>query len=221
MEQNHVATEQKQAEAAIARETAQAKERANSEAGQGESHEGSSPAVEESCKEAIQLPPILLMYDGHGSHTTLEWVTLARSNNIILFFLPPHTTHWLQPLDVGCFGPLQTVWFNRCDEILDETGEGMEMKEVVTEYFVARRKVFKSMNILKAWKNSGLCPLNPDMFTALDFTPSHSSSTQCHAPSYFPSKMPHAPDASSDDGMFDPAVFQNIIKITDNDSDDS
>jgi hypothetical protein len=97
----------------------------------------------------------------------------------------------------------------------------MEMKEVVTEYFVARREAFKSTNILKAWKNSGLCPLNPDMFTALDFAPSHSSSTQRHAPSSFPSKMPHAPDTSSNDGMFNPAVFQNIIEITDNDSDDS
>jgi hypothetical protein len=112
MEWNHVTTEQEQAEAAIAQEMAQEKERANSEAGQGESHEGGSPTVEESCEEAIQLPPILLMYNGHGSHTTLDWVTLAHSNNIILFCLPPHTTHRLQPLDVGCFGLLQTAWFN-------------------------------------------------------------------------------------------------------------
>ena len=150
-------------------------------------------------------------------HTPL-WIgslrlTLARENNIILFCLPPHTTHRLQPLDVGCFGPLQTAWFNQCDEILDETGEGMEMKDVVSEYFVARRKVFKSENILKAWKNSGLRPLNPDIFRSSDFAPSHSSSTQRHAPSSFPSKMPHAADASSDDGTFDAAMFQHVIEV--------
>ena len=94
VEQNRVATEQEQAEAAIAQE----KERptaANSDAGQGESGvlEGGGQAVEESCEETIKLPPILLIYDGHGSHTTLDWVTLARSNNIILFCVPPHTTH--------------------------------------------------------------------------------------------------------------------------------
>ncbi|KAF8805525.1 CENP-B protein, partial [Phlegmacium glaucopus] len=100
--------------------------------------------------------------DGHGSHTTLNWITLAQANNIILYCLPPHTTHRLQPLDVGCFGPLQTAWFNRCDDILDETGEPMEMKDVVREYFVARRKAFKSENIFQAWKKSGLHPLNPD-----------------------------------------------------------
>jgi hypothetical protein len=40
-----------------------------------------------------ELPPILLIYDGHGSHTTLEWITHARANNDILFCLIPHTTH--------------------------------------------------------------------------------------------------------------------------------
>jgi hypothetical protein len=42
--------------------------------------------------------PILLIYDGHGSHNTLELIELAREHNIILFCLPPHTTHKLQPL---------------------------------------------------------------------------------------------------------------------------
>ena len=89
------------------------------------------------------------------------------------------------------------------------------MREVVTEYFVARRKAFKSENILKAWKNSGLRPLNPDVFKSSDFAPCHSSSTQRHAPPSFPSKMLHATDASSVDGLFDAAMFQNIIKDND------
>ena len=168
--------------------------------------------------DGLKLPPILLIYDGHGSHTTLDWITLARANNIILYCLPPHTTHRLQPLDVGCFGPLQIAWFNRCDEILDETGEPMEMKEVVREYFEARRKAFKSENIFQAWKKSGLCPLNADLFTASDFAPSHSSSTVCHAPQSFPSRMPHVPDASSDDDTFDPAQFQHLVPVDRDDS---
>ncbi|KAF8817131.1 hypothetical protein BYT27DRAFT_7229086 [Phlegmacium glaucopus] len=45
--------------------------------------------------EDLPEPPIMLIYDGHGSHTTLEWVNLARENTIILFCLPPHTTHCL------------------------------------------------------------------------------------------------------------------------------
>ena len=48
--------------------------------------------------------PILLVLDGHGSHDTLPIIDLALSHGIIIFCLPPHTTHKLQPLDVGVFG---------------------------------------------------------------------------------------------------------------------
>ncbi|KAJ4466261.1 DDE superfamily endonuclease-domain-containing protein [Lentinula aciculospora] len=80
-------------------------------------------------KEASGLSdkPIVLLFDGHQSHISKEWVDLALENNIVLLCLPSHTTHRLQPLDVGCFGPLQTAWFNRCDEILEETGEPMPL----------------------------------------------------------------------------------------------
>jgi hypothetical protein len=66
----------------------------------------------------------------------------------------------------------------------------MEMKDVVTEYFRVRKKAFKETTILKAWKNAGLRPINPNIFTAADFAPSHGSSIKCQAPSTFPSRMP-------------------------------
>jgi phage gp16-like protein len=102
---------------------------------------------------------------------------------------------------------LQIALFNRCDEILDETGEKIDMRDVVKEYFAARRKAFKPTTIQQAWRKSGLRPLNPDLFTPSDFAPSHSSSTVSHTPLSFPQRMPHVPDASSDDGMFDPSLI--------------
>ena len=87
----------------------------------------------------------------------------------------------------------------------------MNLRDVVKEYFVVRRKAFKSTTIQQAWRKSGLCPINPDVFTPSDFAPSHSSSTVSHAPLSFPLRMPHVPDASSDDGMFDPSLFQPVV----------
>ena len=78
--------------------------------------------------------PILLIYDGHGSHETSELCHLAQDNNIILFCLPPHTTHKLQPLDVGVFGPFQRGWIDGCDEIVEDTGEEMPCQDFVWEY---------------------------------------------------------------------------------------
>jgi hypothetical protein len=34
----------------------------------------------------------------------------AKEQKIILFVLPAHTSHILQPLDVACFGPFQKIY---------------------------------------------------------------------------------------------------------------
>jgi hypothetical protein len=45
----------------------------------------------------------LLICDGYGSHITFEFTNFCEKHGIILFILPPHTSHFLQPLDVGVF----------------------------------------------------------------------------------------------------------------------
>ncbi|CAG4977347.1 unnamed protein product [Parnassius apollo] len=42
--------------------------------------------------------PVLLVYDGHGSHIDLNVVELAIRSNVTKLKLPPHTSHILQPL---------------------------------------------------------------------------------------------------------------------------
>lgn len=49
--------------------------------------------------------PKILVLDGHKSHITSDIVQLARSNEIWIICLPPHSTHVLQPLDVAVFKP--------------------------------------------------------------------------------------------------------------------
>lgn len=66
--------------------------------------------------------PILLIYDGHGSHETHPMHQLAVNNNIILLSLSPHTTHKLQPLDVRVFGPFWHAWVDRYDKVLEDIG---------------------------------------------------------------------------------------------------
>jgi len=65
--------------------------------------------------------PILLILDGHGSHESVKIIDLALTHNIMVLCLPPHTTHMLQPLDVGVFGPFAREWSEECDRIVDET----------------------------------------------------------------------------------------------------
>jgi len=47
--------------------------------------------------------PVLLFFDGHYSHVSLELIRAAWQNNVYLLCLPPNTTPIFQLLDVGVF----------------------------------------------------------------------------------------------------------------------
>src|SRR6266536_1261664 len=49
----------------------------------------------------------MLIFDGHGSHILDNFTWFCWQKNIVPFRLPAHTTHLLQPLDVGIFQPLK------------------------------------------------------------------------------------------------------------------
>ena len=58
--------------------------------------------------------PLLLMLDGHSSQYQPELLRIAASEGIIIFCLPPHSTHLLQPLDGCTFGSLKRHWAEEC-----------------------------------------------------------------------------------------------------------
>ena len=64
------------------------------------------PAVDSLLSEG----PVVLFVDGHHSHLSLPLVRTAREKGVHIFCLPPHTTHVLQPLDVGVYGPVKKAW---------------------------------------------------------------------------------------------------------------
>jgi hypothetical protein len=45
----------------------------------------------------------------------IEW---AQERNIIIHILPAHTSHILQPLDVGFYEPLQRIYDNECHKTM-------------------------------------------------------------------------------------------------------
>eukprot|EP01102_Stenamoeba_stenopodia_P023070 TRINITY_DN9821_c0_g1_i2.p1 TRINITY_DN9821_c0_g1~~TRINITY_DN9821_c0_g1_i2.p1 ORF type:complete len:118 (+),score=11.18 TRINITY_DN9821_c0_g1_i2:216-569(+) len=50
---------------------------------------------------------VLLIFDGHGSHLSLEATEFAHQHNIDLYCFPSHLTHLLQPLDISTFNILK------------------------------------------------------------------------------------------------------------------
>jgi 4-hydroxybenzoate polyprenyltransferase len=82
-------------------------------------------------------------------------------NNIYLFFLPAHCSHILQPLDLGCFSSLKTVYrtfINEHTSLTDSTRVGKQ--RFLDFYSQAREIGLRKSNILAGWRASGLWPVN-------------------------------------------------------------
>ena len=104
--------------------------------------------------------PRLLILDGHGSHETLEFMWECYSNNIHLLFLPPHTSHVLQPLDLSVFSPLKHAYRKRLSALTllnDLTPLGK--RNFLDCYKLARIDALTVINCKAGWGASGLWPV--------------------------------------------------------------
>ena len=95
------------------------------------------------------------------THESLEIMKFCWENNIILCRLPSHTSHKLQPCDVGAFDPLKQC-YREGVERLYRGGSNVIGKQHFTQlYDQARSKAFTRRNILSGWSKTGLYPFNP------------------------------------------------------------
>jgi 4-hydroxybenzoate polyprenyltransferase len=103
----------------------------------------------------------LLILDGHGSHITPDFMRICVTNRVHLLYLPPHTSHVLQPLDISVFGPLKAAYRAALTLANPLTDIGPTRKEdFLTCYFEARKKALTTKNALSGWKGAGLWPIN-------------------------------------------------------------
>ena len=102
---------------------------------------------------------VLLTYDGHNSHLTYNTVKLAIDNNIIILCLPPHTSHALQPLDVGVFKSVKTAWRLIVDEQYQYKGK--KLTKLNFPRLLAKLWThLEGANLVAGFKRSGMFPFN-------------------------------------------------------------
>ena len=104
----------------------------------------------------------LLILDGHASHITTKVIEFGLANKIVILCLPPHITHILQPLDVGFFAPLASVYKSNIQRAsrLGAT-YSIDKQDFLQHYILARRQVATPTTIISAWKKAGLAPFDP------------------------------------------------------------
>ncbi|RYO04880.1 hypothetical protein AA0121_g12629 [Alternaria tenuissima] len=104
----------------------------------------------------------LLVLDGHESHHSLEFQELCKENNIYTLCMPPHSSHLLQPLDVGCFSPLKRAYSREVESLIRHHINHITKLEFLPAFKAAFDRAFTPSNICSAFRGAGLVPLQPD-----------------------------------------------------------
>ena len=116
--------------------------------------------------------PTLILYDGHRSHISLTLTEWARQHNIILFVLPPHSSHLTQPLDVGIFGPFKKMYSQECQKYM-KLNPGIN----ITKYDVSQLtskpylKALTPENLISAFRRTGIYPFSNTVISDAQVAP--------------------------------------------------
>ena len=99
--------------------------------------------------------------DGHSSHYHPGTIRKAAENKVVLFVLPPNTTHLTQPLDKGCFGPLKSKWLEVCHKYMSKNpGKVVNRFVFLQLLYEAWTDAMTSMNIKAGFRTTGIYPLD-------------------------------------------------------------
>ena len=107
--------------------------------------------------------PVLLIMDSHSSHLSPQVLEYAKSHQIILFTIPAHTSHILQPLDVGVFRPFKAAWRAELQTYKvnhpNSVPTRFDFHNFLTPVY---EKCFIPSNIRGGFRKAGIYPLDKD-----------------------------------------------------------
>ena len=124
-------------------------------------------------KSIPKARPVLLIYDGHSSHISIEVIEKARKNDIHLLCLPSHGTHILQPLDISVMRSFKLHFSKASSEVLAKNPG-----RIITEYDLsgligkAWPLSLTTINIISGFCKSGIFPFNPAKILDCETAPS-------------------------------------------------
>lgn len=111
-------------------------------------------------KHAPSVRPLLLLFDGYKAHISLSLIEFAEANDIILFCLPPNSTHLLQPLDVSVFGPLKAGWKRVASTFTHFSGRTVNNYNFARLFKIAWNTSITPSIIAAGFKRAGIYPFD-------------------------------------------------------------
>jgi len=126
---------------------------------------------EEEDTKTTKEDPVILVLDGHNSHTrNLEAITLARENHVDIICLPPHSSHKMQTLDKTIMGPLKTFSCQEIEKWLrSHTGRVVTVYQIGELFGNAYKRATRGEITANGFRATGLFPCNKNIFQLYDF----------------------------------------------------
>jgi len=104
----------------------------------------------------------ILVLDGHESHHSVEFELYCKDHNIITLCMPPHSSHLLQPLDIGCFGPLKKAYGRQIELKMRAGTTHISKEDFFPAFFAAFQQTITGKNIQGGFRGAGLIPHDPE-----------------------------------------------------------
>src|SRR5450432_2354198 len=104
----------------------------------------------------------LLILDGHGSHLTPEFDLFCKEHSIITLCMPLHSSHLLQPLDVGCFAVLKRLYGRQIEGLMRNGVNHIDKQDFLEAYHNVRKETMHQSNIQVSFAATGLVPYDPE-----------------------------------------------------------
>jgi hypothetical protein len=76
--------------------------------------------------------------------------------------MPARASHLLQPLDIGCFGPLKKAYGRDIEYLIRCTITHISKTEFLSAFYAAFQSTFTESNIRGGFRGTGLAPFNPE-----------------------------------------------------------
>jgi hypothetical protein len=104
----------------------------------------------------------LLNLDGHESHHSADFERYCEDNKTITLCMPAHSSHLLQPLDVGCFGPLKKAYGREIEHLIRRSITHISKTEFLPAFYAAVQATMTEKNIKGTCKGAIPVSFNPE-----------------------------------------------------------